>query len=86
MRRMMRTRIGQVLLGTAALIMWLASAPPASQAAEEKDYGTANFLQWFVSEQVEEEAQADEIVQTLKLIGDSPHGLVMLDRQLAQRE
>ena len=54
-------------------------------AISEKDHATNNFLQWFVSEQVEEEASADEVVQKLKLIGDARGGLFMLDRELAQR-
>lgn len=54
-------------------------------AIKEKDHATNNFLQWFVNEQVEEEAHAEELVQQLKLIGDAGHGLLMLDRELAQR-
>ncbi len=51
----------------------------------EKDYATEVFLNWFVSEQVEEEAAAVEIVEKLKLIGDHPGGLYMLDRELGAR-
>jgi ferritin len=54
-------------------------------AADEKDYATQIFLQWFVTEQVEEEANATRIVELLKAIGDHPQGLIMLDRQLAAR-
>ena len=54
-------------------------------AIGEKDYATQIFLQWFVSEQVEEEANATQIVELLKAIGDHPQGLIMLDRQLAAR-
>ncbi len=54
-------------------------------AVEARDHATNNFLQWFVSEQVEEEASADEVVQKLKLVGDGPGGLFMIDRELAQR-
>ncbi len=54
-------------------------------AIEEKDHATNNFLQWFVSEQVEEEASADAVVQKLKLIGDHGNGIFMLDRELGQR-
>ena len=54
-------------------------------AIEEKDHATNNFLQWFVKEQVEEEASADAIRQKLKLIGDDGRGLLMLDQELAQR-
>lgn len=54
-------------------------------AMEEKDHATNTFLQWFVTEQVEEEASASEIVNKLKLIGDAPGGLFMLDRELGTR-
>jgi ferritin len=52
---------------------------------KEKDHATVNFLQWFVKEQVEEEASADEIVQKLKLIGGKGDGLFMIDKELAAR-
>jgi ferritin len=55
-------------------------------AIEENDYATKNMMDWFVDEQVEEEASASEIVQQLKLIGDNGHGLLMLDRELGQRK
>jgi len=55
-------------------------------AAAEKDNAAGIFLQWFVTEQVEEEKSVDEIVQMLKTAGDSAQGLIMLDRALAQRE
>ncbi len=54
-------------------------------AVAEKDHATNNFLQWFVSEQVEEEASADEVIQKIKLMGDAHGGIFMLDRELAQR-
>ena len=54
-------------------------------AIEASDHATNNFLQWFVAEQVEEEASADEVVQKLKLVGDDPSGLFLIDRELAQR-
>lgn len=54
-------------------------------AMEEKDRATQVFLDWFVNEQVEEEATADDIVQQLKLIGDSGQGLFMIDRELGTR-
>lgn len=54
-------------------------------AISEKDHATEIFLQWFVSEQVEEEASADEIVQKLKLVGDVGGGIFMIDRELAKR-
>jgi ferritin len=54
-------------------------------ALEEKDHATANMLQWFVSEQVEEESSADAVVQQLKLMGEAKGGLFMIDRELGQR-
>jgi len=54
-------------------------------AIEEKDHATNNFLQWFVSEQVEEEASANDVLQKLKLIQDGQGGLFLLDRELGQR-
>jgi len=54
-------------------------------ALEEKDHGTARMLQWFVEEQVEEEASADGVVQQLKWIGDSGQGMLMLNKELATR-
>ncbi|MBN1156834.1 ferritin [Candidatus Woesearchaeota archaeon] len=55
-------------------------------ARAEKDYATEAMLQWFVNEQVEEEAQADEIVQKLKMNGESKSGLLVLDHHLGKRE
>ena len=55
-------------------------------AADERDHASAVFLQWFVNEQVEEEASASEILHQLEMVGDSKPGLLMLDRQLAQRQ
>lgn len=54
-------------------------------AVEEKDYATQVFLQWFVTEQVEEENSAAQILETLRRIGDQGHALLMLDRELARR-
>ncbi len=55
-------------------------------AREQKDHATENFLQWFVKEQVEEEASADEIVQKLKMVGEMKPALMVLDKQLKKRE
>ncbi len=52
------------------------------QTLKEKDYTTHNFLQWYVSEQIEEEALARQIVDKLKLIGDDKGGLYFFDRDL----
>lgn len=54
-------------------------------ALKESDHATANVLQWFVAEQVEEEAAAEEIVSKLKLVGKSDGGLFFLDNELATR-
>ena len=54
-------------------------------ALKENDHATASFLNWFIDEQVEEEASADEIVNKLKRIGDSGHGIFMLDNELGSR-
>ncbi len=54
-------------------------------AIEEKDHATNNFLQWFVSEQVEEEASANEVIQKLSLAKDNQGALFMLDQELGQR-
>ena len=55
-------------------------------ATEEKDYASQTFLLWFIDEQVEEEKNAGDIVDMLKLIGDNAHALLMLDRELGQRQ
>jgi ferritin len=54
-------------------------------AEEAKDRPAISFLQWFVNEQVEEEANADRIVNQLQLMKDAPGGIFMLDRELGQR-
>ncbi|MGC9325949.1 MAG: ferritin [Desulfomonilia bacterium] len=54
-------------------------------AIKEKDHASRGMLQWFVDEQVEEEASADKILQKLKLLGESGNGLFMMDRELSQR-
>ena len=54
-------------------------------AIKEKDHATNNFLQWYVKEQVEEEASADEIVQKLKLIGSQGNAIFMLDKEMGAR-
>ena len=55
-------------------------------AIEEHDHATANFLQWFVDEQVEEEATVSDLLAQLKLVGGQGSGLFMLDREAAQRK
>jgi ferritin len=55
-------------------------------ANSENDKASFNMLQWFVNEQVEEEAQTDLIAAQLKMIGDSTNGLFMLNKELSKRE
>jgi len=50
-----------------------------------KDHATNNFLQWYVSEQVEEEANDQSIIDKLKWIGDNGNAILMLDRELGAR-
>lgn len=54
-------------------------------AMEERDHATTQMLQWFVTEQVEEEANAMDILQKLKLIGDTGNALFLMDKELAMR-
>ena len=54
-------------------------------AAEERDVATANRLNWFVDEQVEEEENARDIIDQLRMIGDDRLGLYMIDKELAAR-
>jgi ferritin len=54
-------------------------------AVEAGEYPSQVFLQWFVNEQVEEEANATQILEQLKMVDNSANGLLMLDRALAQR-
>jgi ferritin len=54
-------------------------------AIEESDHATKSFLQWFVDEQVEEEANVSDILDTLKLIDGQGNGMFMLDREMRQR-
>lgn len=49
---------------------------------KEKDYTTHNFMQWYVSEQIEEEALARTIIDKLNLIGDDKGGLYLFDRDV----
>lgn len=54
-------------------------------AYEEKDYATINMLQWYVAEQVEEEANVSSILEQLKMIEGKGAGLFMLDREMKNR-
>ncbi|NKB70244.1 MAG: ferritin [Candidatus Latescibacteria bacterium] len=55
-------------------------------AMAERDYATHNFMQWFISEQVEEEALFHDVSRDLKLVGDDNNGLFLMDRDLAKRQ
>ena len=55
-------------------------------ALKEKDYAAQSCLKWFIDEQVEEEANASEIVEKLEMIGDNISGLFYLDGQLGARK
>lgn len=52
---------------------------------EERDHKTNSFLKWFVDEQVEEEANAEENVKNLELVNDSPNGIFMINKEMAAR-
>ena len=54
-------------------------------ALAEKDYASQAMLQWFITEQVEEEKTSTHIVETLRIIGDSASGLLFYDRELGTR-
>jgi ferritin len=51
----------------------------------EKDYSSAQFLQWFITEQVEEEANVSSIISDFERISNDPKGIFMIDRELAGR-
>lgn len=55
------------------------------KAAAEQDNATQIFLQWFITEQVEEEKTATQILETLRMAGDNKVALLMLDRELGAR-
>ena len=57
----------------------------ADLAIKESDHATNILLQWFITEQVEEEETVNEIVEKIKLIGDFTGGLIMLDNELKTR-
>ena len=56
-----------------------------SLAVDEKDFAAQNFMQWYINEQVEEEATAKSIIQDLKMAGENNSTLFMINRELAQR-
>lgn len=55
-------------------------------AMEGNDFASHSFLQWFVDEQVEEEASALAVVDQLKMVGSDTSSLFMLDREMGQRQ
>ena len=55
-------------------------------AGKESDHATDVFLEWFVTEQVEEEASTRSVIDQLKLIDGNPNGLFLIDRELANRQ
>ena len=55
-------------------------------AIKENDHATQIFLQWFVTEQIEEEANDNEIIAKLKLVGKEGNGLFMIDKELGERK
>ena len=55
-------------------------------AIAEKDHATQIFLQWYVTEQVEEEENDNDIITQLEMVKDHPHALLMLDRELSGRQ
>ena len=54
-------------------------------AEEEKDYASRQMLNWYIAEQVEEEANVMGILDSLRLVGEDGTGLLQIDRELAQR-
>lgn len=55
-------------------------------ARQESDHATDVFLEWFVSEQVEEEAATSSVIDQLRMVQDNSSGLFMIDRELASRK
>jgi len=55
-------------------------------AVQEKDYASQVFLQWFITEQVEEEKNATQIIEKLKMVEAKCHGGLMLDHEMGKRE
>ena len=54
-------------------------------ANDEGDFATVSFLQWFVNEQVEEEANASQLVTKIKMVCENPSAMYLFDQELAQR-
>lgn len=54
-------------------------------AVEEKDHKTNTFLQWFVTEQAEEESNIEKYLKKIQLVGEDGRGILLLDQELAAR-
>ena len=57
----------------------------AELAVKEKDHASQIFLQWFITEQIEEENNDRDIIAKLKLVGNNGHGILMIDGDLGTR-
>ena len=57
----------------------------SEQAVKEKDHASRIFLQWFVTEQIEEENNDRDLIAKLKLVGNNGHGILMIDGEMVQR-
>ncbi|XPV67476.1 MAG: ferritin [Halarcobacter sp.] len=57
----------------------------SDMAMKDKDHATYNLLQWYVTEQVEEEATLNKIIDHINLVGDNGYGLYTIDKELATR-
>ena len=55
-------------------------------AVQEKDYATQSLLNWYIDEQVEEEASMQGILRKIQMVGAKGHGILMLDSQMGQRK
>lgn len=55
-------------------------------ARQQQDYASENFLQWFVKEQVEEEASVQAVLGKLRLVNETPGGMFMLDKEMCARQ
>lgn len=54
-------------------------------ALDDRDYASQVFLEWFITEQVEEEKNSSQVLESVRRVGDNQAALVMLDRELGQR-
>ena len=57
-----------------------------NMAVDERDHASNTFLQWFINEQVEEEATATALVERLRMAGSNEAALLMLDGEMKGRE